>query len=150
MINNDTCANGGYMKLDLFTYIAKVAGQDAYEYHGDTVASVGGNAGRYFQYGICIEISKDADTGVQTWDCQQIDVTVPIPAGADLDTNVFTKQSEANQFTGVSDWKYTGSRNDFTWANVKAAGTNVMVADQVADSTGALSESVKKTADHNW
>lgn len=99
---------------------------------------------------MCIEISKDDDTDVQTWDCQQVDVTVPIGAGAALDTLVFTKQSESAQFTNVSDWQYVGARNDFNWANVKAANTSVMVADKVADAAGNLTDSVKKTADHNW
>ena len=76
-INNDSCGNNNAVKVDMWTYIAKVPGEDAYEYHGDTVAYIEGAMGRYFQYGFCIHISY-SEAGDKTWDCQQIDVTVPI------------------------------------------------------------------------
>jgi len=116
-INSDTCGNGKYVKLDMWTYIAKVPNEDAYEYHGDTVAFIEGPLGKFIQYGFCIHIAT-SEAGEKTWDCQQVDVTVPI--NNDLDTNDYKTQTESNQFTGVTDWQYTGSRNDFTWAKVKA------------------------------
>ena len=146
-INSDDCGNNKYVKVDMWTYIQKVADEDAYEYHGDTVAFVEGPVGRFFQYGFCLHVGEDAD-GAKTWDCQQVDVTVPL--NGDLDTLDFKTQSEEPMFTGVTDWRYTGSRTDFTWANVKAAGSTSMVRDQVADSAGTLSESAATTADHNW
>ena len=146
-INSDTCGNGKYVKLDMWTYIAKVPNEDAYEYHGDTVAFIEGPLGKFIQYGFCIHIAT-SEAGVKTWDCQQVDVTVPI--NNDLDTNDYKTQTESNQFTGVTDWQYTGARNDFTWAKVKAQGTSTLASDKVADAAGALTESAKTTADHNW
>ena len=67
-----------------------------------------------------------------------------------METNDFKTQSEVNQFTSVTDWQYTGTRNDFTWSNVKSQGSTSLIRDQVADSAGALTESAKTTADHNW
>ena len=58
-VNSDTCGNNKYVKLDMWTYISKVPGEDAYEYHGDTVAYIEGPMGRFIQYGMCIEIGKD-------------------------------------------------------------------------------------------
>ena len=58
-VNSDTCGNNKYVKLDMWTWISKVPGEDAYEYHGDTVAYVEGPIGRSIQYGMCIEIGKD-------------------------------------------------------------------------------------------
>jgi len=75
---------------------------------------------------------------------------VTVPLNGDLDTLDFKTQSEEPMFTSVTDWRYTGSRNDFTWANVKAQGSTSMVRDQVADADGNLSESASTTADHNW
>ena len=53
-INNDSCGNNNAVKVDMWTYIAKVPGEDAYEYHGDTVAYIEGPVGRFFQYGFCV------------------------------------------------------------------------------------------------
>ena len=58
-VNSDSCGNNKYVKLDMWTYISKVPGEDAYEYHGDTVAYIEGPMGRFIQYGMCIEIGKD-------------------------------------------------------------------------------------------
>ena len=46
-INSDNCGNNKYVKLDMWTYIQKVPDEDAYEYHGDTVAFVEGPVGRF-------------------------------------------------------------------------------------------------------
>ena len=73
-----------------------------------------------------------------------------VPLNGDMETNDFKTQSEANQFTSVTDWQYTGTRNDFTWSNVKRQGSTSLVRDQVADYAGNLRESYKTTADHNW
>jgi len=146
-VNSDSCGNGQYVKLDMWTYIAKVPGEDAYEYHGDTVAFVDGPVGKFFQYGFCVHIAT-SEAGDKTWDCQQVDVTIPI--NGDIDVLDKKTQSESNQFTSVTDWQYTGARNDFTWAKVKAAGTATLISDKVADAAGNLTESAKTTADHNW
>ena len=147
-VNNDSCGNSAYVKLDMWTYIAKVPDEDAYEYHGDTVAFVEGPVGKFFQYGFCVHIAT-SEAGDKTWDCQQVDVTIPI--NGDIDVLDKKTQSEANQFTSVTDWQYTGTRDDFTWANVKGAGSSsTLVSDKVADSAGTLTESAKTTADHNW
>ena len=53
-INNDSCGNNNAVKVDMWTYIAKVPGEDAYEYHGDTVAYVEGPVGMFFKYGFCV------------------------------------------------------------------------------------------------
>ena len=66
-----------------------------------------------------------------------------MPVSGDLDTLEYVKQSDANQFTALTDWKYTGSRDDFTWKNVKASGSGAMVLDKVANSEGNLFESAK-------
>ena len=146
-INSDNCGNNSPVKLDMWTYIAKVPGEDAYEYHGDTVAFIEGAVGKFFQYGFCVHIAT-SEAGEKTWDCQQVDVTVPI--NGDLEVADKKTQSESNQFTSVTDWKYTGSRDDFTWANVKAQGSTSLVSDKVADADGNLTESATTTADHNW
>ena len=145
-INSDTCGNNNPVKLDMWTYIAKVPGEDAYEYHGDTVAFIEGAVGKFFQYGFCVHIAT-SEAGEKTWDCQQVDVTVPI--NGDLEVLDKKTQSESVQFTSVTDWKYTGARNDFTWAKVKAQGTTTLVSDKVG-SEGDLTESATTTADHNW
>ena len=92
-INSDNCGNNAYVKLDMWTYIAKVPGEDAYEYHGDTVAFIGGPIGRFIQYGFCIHIAT-SEAGDKTWDCQQVDVTVPL--NGDIETNALTMQTESN------------------------------------------------------
>ena len=69
------------MKLDMYTFISRYG--DTYEYHGDTVAYVEGFVGQNFQYGMCIEIERDPASWEQTWDCQQIDVTVPLVGDVD-------------------------------------------------------------------
>ena len=122
LINSDTCGNNGGIKLDMWTYIAKVTDADAYEFHGDTVAYVEGAVGRWMQYGMCIEISADS-AGLQTWDCQLVEVTVPIADGGSLGTAEYVKQSDGQQFTKVSDWQYKGTRDNFTWANVNASAS---------------------------
>ena len=53
------------------------------------------------------------ENGDKTWDCQQVDVAVP--ESGDFSTYTFKRHSEKQQFTSVTDWKYTGSRDDFTW-----------------------------------
>ena len=58
-VNSDSCGNNKYVKLDMWTHIRKVPDEDAYEYHGETVAYIEGPVGRYMQYGMCIEIGKD-------------------------------------------------------------------------------------------
>jgi len=120
LINSDTCGNNGGIKLDMWTYIAKVTDADAYEFHGDTVAYVEGAVGRWMQYGMCIEISEPSAVP-QNWDCQLVEVTVPIADGGSLGTAEYVKQSDGQQFTKVSDWQYKGTRDNFTWANVNAS-----------------------------
>lgn len=132
-VNSDSCADwasfsGTYVKLDMWTYIAKVSGEDAYEYHGDTVAFVEGPVGRFFQYGFCVHIAT-SEAGDKTWDCQQVDVTIPLNDGIEPDVTEQQTQTLSNAFTSVTDWQYTGTRNDFTWANVKAAGTETLIRD---------------------
>ena len=149
-VNSDGCGGTNkYVKLDMWTYIAKVSGEDAYEYHGDTVAFVEGPVGKFFQYGFCVHIAT-SEAGDKTWDCQQVDVTIPLNDGIDADVTEQQTQTLSNAFTSVTDWQYTGTRNDFTWAKVKAAGTKTLISDKVADAAGALTESAKTTADHNW
>ena len=127
-VNSDSCGNGQYVKLDMWTYIAKVPGEDAYEYHRDTVAFVDGPVGKFFQYGFCVHIAT-SEAGDKTWDCQQVDVTIPLNDGIEPDVTEQQTQTLSNAFTSVTDWQYTGTRNDFTWANVKAAGTETLIRD---------------------
>ena len=134
LINNDTCGNGP-VKLDMWTYIDKY--EDTYRYHGDTVAFIDGAVGKFIQYGFCVHIAT-SEAGEKTWDCQQVDVTVPYHG--DFFTNVFRTQLESNIFM-VTDWQYTGTRDDFTWDNVKARGSTSLVYDKVADSDGTITES---------
>ena len=85
LINDSSCANSNYFRLDLWTYIKKAVTKDEYELHGDTVAYFRGPIGYFIRYGFCIyqdkQVTVDEDTQVETeekvWDCQQIDVTVP-------------------------------------------------------------------------
>ena len=123
LINSDNCGNNGGIKLDMWTYIAKVTDADAYEFHGDTVAYVEGAVGRWMQYGMCIEISADS-AGLQTWDCQLVEVTVPDDTDA-IGTAKYVKQTDGQQFTKVSDWQYKGTRDNFNWAAVNASGTTL-------------------------
>ena len=91
-INSDSCGNNKYVKLDMWTYIAKSPTDDVYEYHGDLVAYIEGPVGRFIEYGFCIHIDTNWD-GEKIWDCQQVDVTIPL--NGDLDTNDFKSHSEA-------------------------------------------------------
>ena len=141
-INNDTCGNGKYVKVDMWTYIQWNPDENNYEYHGDTVAYIEGPVGKFLQYGFCIHIAT-SEAGEKTWDCQQIDVSVILT----VEPAIFF-QNIWGQFT-LTDWQYTGTRDDFTWANVKASGSTSLVRDKVSYS-GVLNESTKTTADYNW
>ena len=92
-IKNDTCGNNKYVKVDMWTYIQKMPDVNEYEYHGDTVAYIEGPVGRFFQYGFCIHIATSEASG-KTWDCQQIDVSIPLTEVSDLDSIPLTEVSD--------------------------------------------------------
>ena len=132
LINTQSCGTLDYVKLDLWTFIAKVAKKDEYELHGDTVAYFRGPIGQFIRYGFCIyqdlEVTVDEETQVETqekvWDCQQIDVTVPGSFHLQL-----YKQRYEYQFT-VTDWQYKGEKKSFNYENVKRTQATKMVRDE--------------------
>lgn len=67
MIGNESEAKckATEFKMDLFTYIAKGTGENAYEFHGDTVAAWSGQIGANVVYGFCLQMNATD----LTWDC---------------------------------------------------------------------------------
>ena len=151
---NDYCGNNlPVVKLDLWTFIAKVAKKDEYEFHGDTVAYFRiKNTYQFIRYGFCIyqdlEVTVDEETQAEAkekvWDCQQIDVDIPESSYLKI-----IKQRQEYQLS-VTDWQYKGEKESFSYQNVKRSQATKMVRDKFEETPGIKIESEQYTADHNW
>ena len=119
-------SNGDGIKTDLYTYLKRE--NKVLEWHGETklylnaIPHVG--AKQVFEYGFCMRMTEaKAAEGtnpavLETYDCSSVQVKPDNSA----DGKKITQNTSA-QFSNNKDWKYTGSRANFSWSKVTSGST---------------------------
>jgi len=148
---NMIAANGDGVKTDLFTYLKRE--NKVLEWHGETKLYLNGinhvGAKQIFEYGFCMRMTEaKAAEGtnpavLETYDCSSVKVK---PVTSD-DGKKITNNTNA-QFSENKDWKYTGTRADFTWSKVTTNKT--LGIDKVKGTDGTSVDSLSDSSKNNF
>lgn len=144
-------SNGDGVKTDLFTYLKRE--NKVLEWHGETKMYLNGlahaGAKQIFAFGFCMQMTEaKAAEGTnpaveETYDCSSV-VVKPVNSA---DGKKIT-QNTTVQFYSNEDWKYTGTRADFSWSKVNTG--NTLELDQVKDASGNSVDSVADSSKNNF